>query len=200
MFFTTIPVFDGGHMRVNSADWLREHMRDHMANASAVDSADNVLNFPRPPDSTKNQGAAALDLVYQVAEFIGGVDNFVAKREAVVQTLARQAIEKLNVAHYRVQTAESGRLAVEAEMREFIDRMTKGFSDRLQEIENVLERAASSMAAAEAELSAAEQRVRNAERRANEAENALTRVAEAIRTQLLDKNLDYSNRRVAAAA
>ena len=187
-------------MEGSGVDWLREHMRDHMANTSAVDSADNVLNFRRPPYSTTNQGAAALNLVYQAAEFIGGFDKFVAEREALVETLARQAIEKLNVAHYRVQAVETARLAVEAEIREFTDRMTKEFSNRMPEIENVLERAASSMAAAEAQLSAAEQRARNAERRANEAENALKRVAEAIRTQLLDKNFGYSNGRTAAAA
>jgi hypothetical protein len=52
-------------MQESHTDWLRGHMRDHVANSSMVDSADNILNFQRPPYSAKNPGAAALDLVYQ---------------------------------------------------------------------------------------------------------------------------------------
>ena len=43
---------------------------------SAVDSADNILNFRRQTSFAKNPGAAALDLVYQAAELIGDARKF----------------------------------------------------------------------------------------------------------------------------
>jgi hypothetical protein len=43
-------------------------MRDHIANHSALDSAENVLSFQSSPNSKMNPGAAALDVVYQAAE------------------------------------------------------------------------------------------------------------------------------------
>ena len=112
-------------MEESHVNWLREHMRDHIANYSAVDSAENILDFRRPPNSAKNPGAAALDLVYQAAELIGDVDNYAAEREARAETLAKQAIEKLKIADDRVRSAESARLAAEAEIKEFSDRLQR---------------------------------------------------------------------------
>ena len=94
-------------MRESHTNWLREHMRDHIANHSALDSAENVLSFQSSPNSKMNPGAAALDVVYQAAELIRDVDNYAAERHARAETLARQAIEKLKIAHDCVQSAES---------------------------------------------------------------------------------------------
>jgi chromosome segregation ATPase len=178
-------------MEKSQTDWLREHMRDHIANYSALDSAENILDFRPPPYPAKNPGAAALDLVYQAVELIGDVDNYAAEREARAEKLAQQAIEKVEIAEARVQSAESGRLAAEAE--------TKEFSNRLQEVEKVMEQTASRMAATEAQLSTAEQRAGTAELRANEAEDALKRIEEAIRTQILEK-IPSDSRRADRAA
>ena len=139
-------------MEKSQVDWLREHMRDHIANNSAVDSAEDILSLKRPPNSETKPGAAALDLVYQAAELIREVDNYAAERQARAETLAKQAIEKLEIADARVRSAESVRLAAEAEIKEL--------RDRLQEVEKVMEQTASRMAATEAQLSAAEQRAR----------------------------------------
>src|ERR1035437_6645569 len=187
-------------MRESHTNWLREHMRDHIANSSMVDSADNILNFQRPPYSAKNPGAAALDLVYQAAELIGDANNYAAERQARAENLAKQAIEKLKIADDRVRSAESARRAAEAEIKEFSDRVEKELSVRLQEIEEAMEQTASRIAATEAQLSAAEQRARTAEIRANEAENALKRIEEAIRSRILAKMPGNSSRRVATAA
>jgi exonuclease VII large subunit len=187
-------------MQESHTDWLRGHMRDHVANSSMVDSADNILNFQRPPYSAKNPGAAALDLVYQAAELIGDVDNYAAERQARAENLAKQAIEKLKIADDRVRSAESARRAAEAEIKEFSDRVEKELSVRLQEIEEAMEQTASRIAATEAQLSAAEQRARTAEIRANEAENALKRIEEAIRTRILAKMPADFIKRTAAAA
>jgi hypothetical protein len=175
-------------------------MRDHIANSGVVDSATNILNFRRSPNSELNPGAAALDLVYQAAELIGNVDNYAAERQARAETLARQAIEKLKIADARVLSAETEVRAANAEIKEFSERMEKEISIRMQEVEKLMEQANSSMAAAEAQLSAAEQRARNAEVRANEAESALRRVEEALRTQILQKNLGNPRGAAATAA
>ena len=185
-------------MQESHTDWLRGHMRDHVANSSMVDSADNILNFQRPPYSAKNPGAAALDLVYQAAELIGDVDNYAAERQARAENLAKQAIEKLKIAD--VRSAESGRRAAEAEIKEFSDRVEKELSVKLQKVEEAMEQTASRIAATEAQLSAAEQRARSAEMRANEAENALKRIEEAIRSRIIAKMPGNSSRRAATAA
>jgi hypothetical protein len=147
-----------------------------------------------------NPGAAALDVVYQAAELIQDVNNYAVERHARAESLARQAIEKLKIAHDCVQSAESGRRAAEAEIKEFSDRVEKELSVRLQEVEKVVEQTASRIAATEAQLSAAEQRAITAEVRATEAENALRRIEEAIRTQILEKRLGDSSMRAARAA
>jgi exonuclease VII large subunit len=187
-------------MRESHTNWLREHMRDHIANHGALDSAENVLSFQSSPNSKMNPGAAALDVVYQAAELIRDVDNYAAERHARAETLARQAIEKLKIAHDCVQSAESRRLAAEAEIKEFSDRVGKELSVKLQKIEEAMEQTASRIAATEAQLSAAEQRARTAEMRANDAENALKRIEEAIRSRILAKMPGNSSRRVATAA
>jgi len=187
-------------MQKSQTNWLRDHMRDHIANHSALDSPENVLSFQSSPNSKMNPGAAALDVVYQAAELIRDVDNYAAERHARAETLARQAIEKLKIAHDCVQSAESRRLAAETGIREFSDRLENELSVRLQEVEKVVEQTASRIAAAEAQLFAAEQRARIAEARATEAENALRRIEEAIRTRILEKRLGNSSMRAARAA
>jgi hypothetical protein len=180
------------HMAESHPNRLREHMRAHIANSSAVGSAENILSLRRPPNSETSPGAAVLNLIYQAADLIRDVDDYAAERQACAETLAKQAIEKVEIAEARVRSAESGRLAAEAE--------TKEFSDRLQEVEKVMEQTASHIAATEAQLSAAEQRARTAEMRADEAEDALKRIEEAIRTQILEKRFGDSSRRAATAA
>jgi hypothetical protein len=184
----------------SNIEWLREHMREHMANANVSDSTDNILIFERSPYSAKNPGATALDLVYQAAELIGDVDNYAPERQARAEALAGQAIEKLKIADDRVRSAESAQRTAEAESKELSDRMEKEFSAKVQEITETMEQTISRMAATEAQLAAAEQRAKAAELRANEAENALKRIEEAIRTQILDNRLiDLSRRSVRAA-
>ena len=185
-------------MNNSHATWLREHMRDYIANSSVAESANNILSFKH--QSAKNPGAAALDLVYQAAELIGEVDNCAAERQARAETLAEQAIEKLKIADDRVRSANSARLAAEAEVKQFSDRVEKEVSIKIQEIEKAIEQMAFGIAASEARLSAAEQRARNAEIRADEAENALKRIEEAIRTRILQKRFSDSSGRAATAA
>ena len=174
-------------MEESHADWLQEHMRDHIANSSALESPENVLSFRCPPNSETDPGAAALNLVYQAAEHIRDVDDCPAERQDRAETLAKQAIEMLEIAEARVRSAESARLAAEAEIKEFSDRVEKELSIKLQEVDEAMEQTASRIAATEAQLSTAEQRARTADMRADEAENTLKRIEEAIRIQILEK-------------
>src|SRR5271169_1220327 len=96
---------------------------------SAVGSAENILRLRCPPNSETSPGAAVLNLICQAADLVRGIDDDAAERQARAETLAKQAIEKLEIAEARARSAESGRLAAEAE--------TKEFSDRLQKVENV---------------------------------------------------------------
>lgn len=187
-------------MAMSDTNWLREHMRDHVANPRVPDSAENVLTFKYPPDLAINPGVAALDVVYQAVERIRDVDNYAAERQTRAETLATQAIEKLKIAHDCVRSAESRTLAAEAKIKEFSDKVEKEFRVRVQEIEAGMERAASRMAATEAQLSDAEQRARNAEMRATEAEKALKHIEETIRTRILEKKFDGSGKRAVLAA
>ena len=186
-------------MEESHADWLQENMRDHIANSSALESPENVLSFRCPPNSETDPGAAALNLVYQAAEHIRDVDDCPAERQDRAETLAKQAIEMLEIAEARVRSAESARLAAEAEIKEFSDRVEKELSIKLQEVEEAMEQTASRIAATEAQLSTAEQRARTADMRADEAENTLKRIEEAIRIQILEK-MPYNARRTAIAA
>src|SRR3974390_802399 len=187
-------------MMESNSDWLREHMRDHIADHGTLESAENVLSLERPPNSAENPGAAALNLVYQAAERIRDLDNCAAERHARAETLAEQAIEKLKIAEARVLSAESGRLAAEAKLKEFNDKVEQDLNVRLQEVETALEQTIDRMAAAEAQRFAADQRARTAELRANEAENALKRIEEALHTLILEKGFRDFSRTVAAAA
>ena len=186
-------------MEESHADWLQEHMRDHIANSSALESPENVLSFRCPPNSETDPGAAALNLVYQAAEHIRDVDDCPAERQDRAETLAKQAIEKVERAEARVRSAESGRRAAEAEIKEFSYRVEKELSVKLQKVEEAMEQTASRIAATEAQLSTAEQRARTADMRADEAENTLKRIEEAIRIQILEK-MPGNARRTAIAA
>lgn len=59
--------------------WLRQHMRNHMDEPSD-EPADKVLNFNRAPAGTaKHQDSEAVDLVYQAADVVRGVQDRAAQ-------------------------------------------------------------------------------------------------------------------------
>ena len=151
---------------------FREYIRDQISDYSAVDATENILNFGHPlysaKNSTKSPGAAAMELVNQAAERIRNVDDYAAERQARAEALAKQAIEKLKIAH---QTA---------------DGLKKEYSMKIKDVEKLLERASSHIAAVETELSTAKQRAKAAEMRAIETENALKHIEEALRTRILE--------------
>lgn len=173
-------------------EWLKEHMRSHVAGRSAsVSSIDEHSSFRQaPPRSTRPERTTAIDLVYQAADAIRDIEERAVASEANAQSLAKRAIEELQMAERRIQAAESGRRAAEAQLHEA--------NDRLQQAERILERAESRIQALDAERAAADQRAKAAEKRAAESEAEMQRVEKAIRTRLLRRKDDSADR-VAAA-
>ena len=178
-------------------EWLKEHMRGHVAGRSAsVSSIDEHTSFRQAaPRITTRQDRAerttALDLVYQAADAIRDIEERATASEANAQSLAKRAIEELQTAERRIQAAESGRRAAEAQLHEA--------NDRLQQAERILERAESRIQALDAERAAADQRAKAAEKRAAEAEAEMQRVEKAIRTRLLRRKDDAPGSASAAA-
>jgi chromosome segregation ATPase len=166
-------------MEKSQADWLREYMRVHIANSGVVEAKESNEKPGRPPDSETKLGAEALYIVNQAAEFIAEIDRFAAEKQARAETLANQAIQRLEIADGRVRSAESARLAAKAEINEL--------SDKLQQALTAMEQMASRLADTEAKLSAAEQRTRYAETRASDAEKALKQVEEVVRNRILPR-------------
>jgi hypothetical protein len=88
-------------------EWLRQHMQGHIAEPASIEPTGNVVSFWRDPEcSAKNEGAEAVELVYQAAELIRGVEKRATDMEARSRALAQRAIEKLELAERRVHSAE----------------------------------------------------------------------------------------------
>jgi septal ring factor EnvC (AmiA/AmiB activator) len=173
-------------------NWLREHMRDHVAPAASVDSPENILTFPGGTAApSRGDALAALDLVSQAAEVMKRIHDDAVDTEARARALAESAIEKLHGAEARVQSAEAARSAVEEALSKL--------RARLQEVERELTRTQARCGAAEKQLADAEQRMRAAETRAIDAEKAVNQVEDAVRVQLvgLQRNLIRGSARAA---
>jgi chromosome segregation ATPase len=179
-------------------DWLREHMRERIANFPAAEVEEDNIGSVRPYP-TKNSGSAVLDLISQAAELIGDVDHYATERENRVESLAEKAIDELKVANDRVRSADAARRVAEAELKELTDRLDKA-EIRLQQATTLIERMASLVSATEARLATAEQQATAAEARANEVEGILKDVEEAIRSKILGKMPSDFVRKVARAA
>ncbi len=181
-------------------DWLREHMRNHIAASNKLGSAENVLSFKRPTKTAMDPAATALDLVYQAADRIKNINDCSLERQACAEALVEQAIEKLKVADARVKSAELNLRAAQGENKKLIDRVENEFNIKMQELETLMEQTSARVMAAHAQVSAAEQRTRDAETRASEAENALRRIEEALRTQIFQTRSDGARLSLATAA
>src|SRR5262249_47441087 len=83
-------------MPQDPAQWLRGHMREHLARPASGEPPAKVVNLDR-------RGAAALELVYQAAEAINGIEERANETEARAKSLVRGAIEKLHAAEARIE-------------------------------------------------------------------------------------------------
>jgi Mg2+ and Co2+ transporter CorA len=123
---------------------------------------------------TRSHGAAALDLVYQAAEVINGIEDRASETEKTL-------FQKLELAQKRIEELEkdlqSARQCL-AEMRV-----------KLKESEEASSIDQSRLEAAEKKMCDLEMRARTAEAQAKNNSHTLARIEEAIRTQILEKRL-----------
>jgi chromosome segregation ATPase len=173
-------------------NWLREHMRDQLTNAASSDFGQNILNFPGDtPAASHFDTSSALDLLSQAAGVIRGIQDRAAESEARAKALAEAALEKLQLAEDRIQSAEAARGLAQETLAKL--------SARLQEAERELTRTQSRIGTAETHLANAERQMRAAENRATNAEKAVGQIEDAIRSQLVGLQRNLTGRSVRAA-
>lgn len=172
-------------------DWLQKHMRDHLSKSARNERSDRILRFPGPPPAAGRDGRSALSLVYQAAEVVRSIEDRANEVEHRARSLAEEAVEQLQLAEKRIQELEAKQQAAEA----CIDEANM----RLQEAEEALKAERSRVKVAEDQLPRLEMRARAAEARATECENALARIEDAIRTQILRQGRPAAHRSAAAA-
>ena len=149
-------------------------------------SPEGVLTFNDSQSSPINPRKKTLNLVHNAGERTEAAEHATSPNFRA-ESLVKEAIEKLKLAQDRVESAEEERQKTLAEVKAFSDRLEEALSNRLQEIDTVLEQANSRVAAAELQLAAAEERVRTTELRAIEAENALRRMEAEFRMRIIEK-------------
>jgi hypothetical protein len=153
---------------------------------ASVGRDENILSFR--PSSAPDEGATALDLVYQAADVFRGMEEHARETEARAQSLCASALERLRLAEMRAEAAERAQ-------RELINTA----EHKLQDACRALEQAKSRIEAQEDKLTAVELRAQVAEAEAREAKEALALVEEAIRKRLLCANPHADSRLTGAA-
>ena len=153
---------------------------------ASVGRGENVPSFR--PSSAPDEGATALDLVYQAADVFRRMEEHARETEARAQSLCASALERLRLAEMRAEAAERAQreLIITAE-------------HKLQDVCRALEQAKSRIEAQEDKLTAVELRAQVAEAEAREAKEALALVEEAIRKRLLCANPHADSRLTGAA-
>ena len=150
-------------------------------------SPEGVLTFNDSQSSPINPRKKTLNLVHNAGEHLSEAAEHATSTNFRAESLVKDAIEKLKLAQDRVESAEVERQKTLAEVKAFSDRLEEALSNRLQEIDAVLEQANSRLATAERQLAAAEERVKTTELRAIEAENALRRMEAEFRMRIIEK-------------
>jgi len=153
---------------------------------ASVGGDEAVPIFPSPlaPD----QGATALDLVYQAADVFRSMEKHARETEARAESLCTSALERLRLAEMRAEATERAQqeLIVTAERK-------------LQDACRALEQAKCCIEAQKDKLTAVELRAEVAEAEARQAKEALALVEEAIRRRLLCASPDADGRWTAVA-
>lgn len=178
---------------MDNLEWLHKHMRDHLADSARTEPDYRVLNFPNvPPAVTTNRdGGVALDLVYQAAEMVRSIETRANEFESRARGLAEEATGKLKLAEKHIHDLEARQTAAETCIQQA--------HLKLQEAGEALKRERARVQAAENRLPQLEMRARSAEARAQECEIALSRIEDAIRTQILRQGPPASNKSAVVA-
>jgi hypothetical protein len=153
---------------------------------ASIGKDENVFGFR--PTLAPDQGATALDLVYQAADVFRSMEEHARETESRAQSLCTNALERLRLAEIRAEAAERAQ-------RDFIITAEQ----KLQDACRALQHAQSCIEAQKDKMAAAELRAEVAEAEARQAKDALALVEEAIRKRLLCANPDADSRLTAVA-
>jgi len=164
---------------------------DRLYDLPPIAPSEGVLHFPSTPPSTATRGCgAALDLVYQAAEVIKGIENHANEAEKYARGVADNALRKLQLAEKRIEELETELQSAQACISEARVKIKE--SDEARKVER------SCLEAADRQICQIEMRARTAEAQARENANAVARIEQAIRTQILAKRLPL-NKPISAA-
>jgi hypothetical protein len=141
--------------------------------SDSIGSKEGVLRFASPTADARRY-AAGLQLVYQTAEVIKGIENQAIEAEKVL-------CQKLQIAQMRIEELEADKRTAELWINDARTRLTE--SDEAARSERMR------LEAAERRMCELEMRARTAEAQAKENANAVARIEDGIRTQLLAKRL-----------
>jgi chromosome segregation ATPase len=177
---------------MENLEWLHKHLQTHLPNSARIEPTDRVLSFPSStPSNTNRDGGAALDLVHQAAEMVRSIENRANEFESHARGLAEEATERLQRAEKHIQDLEAKQRATDAAIQ-------KAYL-MLQEAGETLKKERARVEVAENKLPQLEMRARSAEARAQECENALSRIEDAIRSQILRQGSSVFNKSPAVA-
>jgi chromosome segregation ATPase len=140
---------------------------------------ERVMRLPgaTPTADTRGGSGTVLDLVYQAAAVIKGIENQAIEAEKTLD----QSHQQLQLARKRIEELEAEKRTAELWISEARTKLKE--SDEAARVERAR------LEAAERKMCELEMRARKAEAHAKENANAVARIEEAIRTQLLEKRL-----------
>jgi hypothetical protein len=160
---------------MGNVDRFYDQPREYVSFESApIRPKDRVMRLPgaTPTAETRGDDTAVLDLVYQAAEVIKGIENRATEIE-------RTSYQQLQLKERRIEELETELRTAQALINET--------RIKLKESDEVARADRARLEAAEKRLSEFEIRAKTAEAQARENANAVFRIEEAIRTQLLAK-------------
>ena len=142
--------------------------------AIPIERSEGIRRFPSPPPTTSGCGAA-LHLISQAAEVIDDIENHANEAESVVE----EAFQELRLAEERIEELEKELQSAQACISEA--------RTKIKESEEAAKVERARREAAEAKIYQIELRARTAEAQARDNANTVTRIEEAIRTEILVK-------------
>jgi chromosome segregation ATPase len=158
-------------------DRFYDQPREYVSFESApIRPKERVMRLPgaTPTADMRRSDGAVLDLVYQAAEVIKGIEDR-------ANEIGRTSYQQLQLKERRIEELETELRTAQALINET--------RTKLKESDEVARADRARLEAAEKRLSEFEMRAKTAEAQARENANAVFRIEEAIRTQLLAKRL-----------
>jgi hypothetical protein len=158
---------------MGDVDWLQR-----VLDSRPIQPPDGIERFSStPPSSAARDGSTALDLVRQAAEVMKGLKDRTVEIEKHARRIYEIANEKLQLAEKRIQELEAENQAAKGLISE--GRV------KIIEADEALKLERSRVETAEKQICEIEMGARIAEARARESMDAIVRIEDAIRTQIL---------------